>query len=88
MDWNRISIDWSIFDWKKFKLTVGPSGPSVFSKGDKTRYHYDKLDLYSTIYGITYRFDHMVYNECMLFKIENRGLAIVQQRFDSVKKAT
>ena len=30
----------------------------------------------------------MVYNECTLFKIENKGLAIVQQRFDSVKKAT
>ena len=63
-------------------------GPFCFSKGDNMRYHYDKPDLYSTIYGVTYRCDHTVYDECTLFKVGNRGLAVVQQRFDSVNKAT
>ena len=52
------------------------------------RYHYDKPDLYSTIYGITYRCGHPVYDECTLFKIGNRGLAVIQQRFNSAKKST
>lgn len=30
MAWNYININRSIFDRKKFQLTVGPSGPSVF----------------------------------------------------------
>ena len=63
-------------------------GPFCFSKGDGMRYHYDKPDLYSTIYGITYRCDHAVYDECTLFKVGNRGLAVVQQRFDSTNKTT
>ena len=61
MAWNYISINRSIFDRKKFQITVGPSGPSVFRKEGLMRYHYEKPKLYSTIYGYTYRCDHPVY---------------------------
>ena len=88
MAWNYISINRSIFDRKKFQITVGPSGPSVFRKEGPMRYHYEKPELYSTIYGYTYRCDHPVYNECTLFKVNEKGLAIVQQRFDSTNKLT
>ena len=52
------------------------------------RYHYEKPKLYSTTYGYTYRCDHPVYNECTLFKVNEKRLAIVQQRFDSINKLT
>ena len=52
------------------------------------RYHYEKPDKYSTIYGETYICDHPVYNSCTLFKIGNRGLAVIQQRYDPSVKTT
>lgn len=32
MGWNRIGVNRSIFDWKKFQLIVGSTGPSIFEK--------------------------------------------------------
>lgn len=52
------------------------------------RYHYEKPTTYSTIYGITYTCNHPVYNKCTLFKIDHRGLAVIQQRFDETTKRT
>lgn len=52
------------------------------------RYHYEKPDLYSTMYGITYVCDHPVYDTCTLFKIGNKGLAVIQQRFDRENKSS
>ena len=52
------------------------------------RYHYNKPDLYLSMYGKTYKCDHPVYNECTLYKLEDKGLAIVQQKFDSESKKT
>ena len=52
------------------------------------RYHYEKPALYSSMYGTTYICNHPVYNKCTLFKINNRGLAVIQQRFDSDNKIT
>lgn len=40
------------------------------------------------MYGITYTCDHPVYNSCTLYLIGNRGLAIIQQRFDPDTKST
>lgn len=40
------------------------------------------------MYGDTYICDHPVYNKCTLFKIENKGLAVIQQRFNPVDKTT
>lgn len=52
------------------------------------RYHYEKPDIYSTIYGVEYVCDHPVYNECTLYTINNRGLAVIQQRYDENSKRT
>lgn len=52
------------------------------------RYHYEKPAIYSTIYGFTYTCDHPAYNSCTLFKIEDKGLSIIQQRFDPDTKTT
>lgn len=52
------------------------------------RYHYKKPDLYSSIYGVIHVCDHPVYNKCTLFKINNRGLAVIQQRYDVNTKNT
>ena len=40
------------------------------------------------MYGDTYACDHPVYNKCTLFKIEDKGLAIIQQRFNDENKST
>lgn len=52
------------------------------------RYHYEKPVIYSTIYGSTYLCDHPVYDSCTLFKIDDKGLSIIQQRFDGDAKTT
>lgn len=52
------------------------------------RYHYEKPDLYLSIYGDTYECDHPVYNKCTLFKAGKRGLAVIQQRYDLKTKRT
>ena len=52
------------------------------------RYHYKKPDIYSSMYGDTYECNHPVYDRCTLFKIDDRGLAVIQQRHDRCKKIT
>lgn len=52
------------------------------------RYHYEKPTIYTSIYGKTFECDHPVYNKCTLFTINNRGLGVVQQRFNSDTKTT
>lgn len=52
------------------------------------RYHYKKPNLYSSIYGTTYYCDHPVYSKCTLFRIGEKGLAIIQQRYDKHTKNT
>lgn len=52
------------------------------------RYHYKKPAIYLSKYGDTYSCDHPVYNKCTLFKIGNKGLAVIQQRFDATDKRT
>lgn len=44
------------------------------------RYHHEKPERYTNVYGHTYICDHPVYNKCTLFKIGDMGLAIIQQR--------
>lgn len=44
------------------------------------RYHYEKPDLYSTMYGRPYTCDHPVYDKCTLFQINDKGLAVIQQK--------
>lgn len=52
------------------------------------RYFYEKPAIYSTMYGETYVCDHPAYDNCTLFKLGKRGLAVIQQRFDSETKRT
>lgn len=52
------------------------------------RYHYEKPDVFYSMYGNTYICNHPVYNKCTLFKIDNKGLAIIQQRYDPGSKKT
>ena len=52
------------------------------------RYHYEKPDIYTSMYGITYVHNHPIYNKCTLYKIGDKGLSIIQQRFDANTKRT
>ena len=52
------------------------------------RYHYEKPLIYLSMYGETHECNHPIYDRCTLFKMDNRGLAVIQQRFDSDTKST
>ena len=52
------------------------------------RYHYEKPELYSSMYGETYYCNHPVYDKCTLYKIHNKGLAVIQQRYNPKTKST
>lgn len=52
------------------------------------RYHYEKPAIYLSMYGERYICEHPVYSSCTLFKIGEKGLAVIQQRFDAVTKST
>lgn len=40
------------------------------------------------MYGITYGCDHIAYNNCTLFKDNDIGLSVIQQRYDCETKHT
>lgn len=52
------------------------------------RYHYEKPSVYTSMYGETHICDHPVYNRCTLYRINNKGLAVIQQRYNSDTKST
>ncbi len=52
------------------------------------RYHYEKPHYHKALYGRTYSCDHPLYNTCTLFEMEDKGLAVIQQRFDEERKVT
>ena len=52
------------------------------------RYHYEKPEFYASMYGKLYICDHPVYSRCTLFEIGQKGLAVIQQRFDPETKST
>lgn len=52
------------------------------------RYHFEKPSIFMSVYGVVHSCDHPVYSTCTLFKIDDRGLAVIQQRFDDVAKLT
>ena len=52
------------------------------------RYHYDKPEIYSSLYGVTYVCNHPVYDNCTLYLIGDKGLAVIQQRYDPESKTT
>lgn len=52
------------------------------------RYHYEKPSIYLSMYGSTYECGHPIYNKCTLYQMNNRGLAVIQQRYNSKDKST
>ncbi len=52
------------------------------------RYHYDKPKYYASMYGQLYICEHPVYDRCTLFEINDKGLAVIQQRYDISTKRT
>ena len=52
------------------------------------RYHYEKPTIYFSKYGVIYECNHIVYTRCTLYEIGNKGLAIIQQRYDEKDKTT
>lgn len=52
------------------------------------RYHYEKPAVYSSMYGDTYACEHPVYDRCTLYSIDNKGLAVIQQRHNPDTKCT
>lgn len=52
------------------------------------RYHYAKPTIYVSMYGRCYECNHPVYDRCTLFEMDGKGLAIIQQRHDPLKKHT
>lgn len=52
------------------------------------RYHFEKPAIYLSMYGTTYTCDHPVYDKCTLFKMGDKGIAVIQQRFDEDLKST
>ena len=46
------------------------------------RYHYNKPQIYLSMYGQLYICNHPVYDSCTLYKIDEKGLAVIQQRYD------
>lgn len=52
------------------------------------RHYYEKSAVYFSMYGETYICNHPVYDKCTLFRIKNRGVSVIQQRFDPETKTT
>lgn len=52
------------------------------------RYHYERPNIYLAVCGKTYICEHPIYNTCTLYKIDNKGLAVIQQRFNPDIKTT
>lgn len=52
------------------------------------RYHFEKPTIYGSIYGKIYICDHPVYDKCTLYKIGDKGLAVIQHRCDRKTKRT
>lgn len=52
------------------------------------RYHYKPPKIYLALYGQLYECNHPVYSRCTLYLIDDRGLAVIQQRYRSEDKST
>lgn len=52
------------------------------------RYFYEKPQIYKATYGRVYQCDHPVYSSGTLFKMDNKGLVVIQQRYNPETKST
>ena len=55
---------------------------------DRMRYHFEKPAVVVNQYGETYLCNHPVYDICTLFRIKDKGLAVIQQRCAKEAKMT
>lgn len=63
-------------------------GLLFLSNGGFMRYHCEKPRIYVSMYGRIYKCSHPVYTQCTLFEIDNKGLGVIQQRYDPTTKVT
>lgn len=52
------------------------------------RYHFNKPRIFASMFGEMYSCNHPVYSTCTLYRIGNKGLAVIQQRHDPKTKTT
>jgi hypothetical protein len=52
------------------------------------RYHFDKPQQWKAQYGQKLVCNHPIYDSCTIYRIGSKGLAVIQQRFDSAAKTT
>ena len=52
------------------------------------RYHEEPPDIWTNYYGKVYRCDHPVYRVSTLYMEGNKGLCVIQQRYNEETKAT
>lgn len=52
------------------------------------RYFHEQKSVTRVRYGESYKCDHPVYSRCTLYRVNNLGLAVIQQRFDLKLKTT
>ena len=52
------------------------------------RYHYVPPEVSAGRFGTIYICNHPVYSRCTLYRIDSKGLAVIQQRYDPVTKHT
>ncbi len=52
------------------------------------RYHYEQPKTHHSMYGECLTCNHPVYNSCTLYKIGDKGIAVIQQRFRKEDKST
>ena len=50
------------------------------------KYFYEPPENWAPMYGKLYICDHSVYQQCTLFQIREKGIAVIQQRFDILSK--
>lgn len=52
------------------------------------KYHFERPLWFTSMYGKHYECNHPVYSVCTLYQIEERGLAVIQQRYNPESKVT
>lgn len=52
------------------------------------RYHYSKPECPPKLYAFPYICNHVVYDSCSLFRMGDKGLSVIQQRYDKTTKRT
>lgn len=53
------------------------------------RYHYNEQEgIREAHFGKVYIYNHPVYSRCTLYKIRDKGLSVIQQRYDAATKHT